>query len=153
MQAVLAVNHLVLLAATALLAVELWLKFSSPTRLVTNNTIIVINVCVGAVSLAAVLGVGALLMARIWGATRAGKRWSHRRRRGVTLFATELVVQGVNLCFFIAVNGLVLARPCTWFTTPSVVLGQLQYSCWTTVSGGCSTCRHNLGEHCMCRGR
>ena len=130
----LAVNHLVLLAATALLAVELWLKFSSPTRLVTDNTIIVINVCMGSVSLAAVLGVGALFMARIWSATRAGKRWLHRRRRTVALFAAELVVQGVNLCFFVAANGLVLARPCSWFTTPSAVLGQLQFTCWTTVS-------------------
>lgn len=62
------------------------------------------------------------------------KRWSHRRKRAVTIAGTELTLCLLNSVFYILPNGYVLARAdqCAWFSRVVLWSGFVRWTLWNT---------------------
>ncbi|KAK9866320.1 hypothetical protein WJX84_007327 [Apatococcus fuscideae] len=61
------------------------------------------------------------------------KRWSRRRKWGIFIHLTEVVVQTVNSAGFVMGNAWILRHKCGWFDTPVYWSNLIQFTCWNTI--------------------
>jgi hypothetical protein len=106
----------------------------SDRYLIENDTLVYVNIVIASTCLAALLCVGSLYALRTGEANAAAKHWSPRRKRIVTLYSAELVIQIINLAFYLVPNVYVLCIPCSWFFLPIHIFGTIRWSCWSAVS-------------------
>lgn len=64
---------------------------------------------------------------------------THRRKRNVTLFLTEGIVQWVNLVLYLAPNAHVFHFPCELFAPFILWAGFVRWTCWNTVCTSTAT--------------
>ncbi|KAK9818417.1 hypothetical protein WJX72_012370 [[Myrmecia] bisecta] len=104
------------------------------------------NVTAASACLAALLATLAMYGWRVWLVHRAGKQWTHRRRKQACLCLCELVVQMVNLVFYLVPNVYTLLHACAWYHPIVHVSGLLRWTCWNTLFFLATVQGHNVNS-------
>ena len=112
----------------------------------THDRIFILNTVVSSMCVGALAVASAMLSWRMYNVKRSGKMWWSRQKRVVGFMCTQLVLQMVNVTFYLAPNAyyLVNYEACPWQLLPVHVFGFIRWTCWAAVSP-CS----KLG--CLCR--
>ncbi|KAL6766611.1 hypothetical protein ACKKBG_A36690 [Auxenochlorella protothecoides x Auxenochlorella symbiontica] len=126
--------ELATLAGIALLFVGIYWKATKEAAFYLHmNTVPLINLAIGAPFLLTLFLACLGFMRRVIRSNRSGKRWSRRRRRGVTNAGIEQVVQIINLLAFVVCSAYVVDKDCAVLSYTVIWGGFVQWTCWNTI--------------------
>jgi hypothetical protein len=122
-------------AALGLLLWEIWLKATKDEgALLRNDELVIVNLVISSACLAVLLVVAAFFFGGVWRTKVKGLRWVHHRKRVVIHYGAGLVVQMINLIFFLVPNAVTYGNDrCGWYLLPVHVSGAIRWTCWNTV--------------------
>jgi Lipase (class 3) len=97
-----------------------------------SSALFIINTVFASLQILALTIMSIYFVRRIVRATLTGKRWSHRRLRGVQLTAVELILQLLNSIFFLIPNADSIVHECKWFSSLVVWMSFGQWTIWNS---------------------
>jgi len=97
-----------------------------------NSSLFIINTVFASLQIVALSIMSFYFVRRIIRATLTGKRWSHRRLRGVKVSAIELTLQLLNSILFLVPNADSLVHDCKWFSSLVVWMYFGRWTVWNS---------------------
>ena len=82
-----------------------------------SSSLFIVNTVFASLQILALTIMSIYFVRRIVRSTLTGKRWSHRRLRGVQLSAVELTLQLLSSILFLIPNADSIVHDCKWFSS------------------------------------
>lgn len=126
-------SQVILAFCVALVVVEAVWKYQGSNRLLQNDQLLVLNICVGSIILSSLFLVVSVFLMKLFKARALGKKWSFRRIRVIVLAAVDGTALFISCSCFLAGNVVAYAVGCGWFLGAVKILSFVRLTGFTAL--------------------